>query len=157
VDFDAIFIPDTYSMVGLIAPELRFYGIEDVLLMGTNLWHSGQLMEMARKYVQGALVPDAFYLTSKRRQVVDFINRYEKKYQEKPGFFEAVAFDTAMMVFQTVSQPEVKSRKELKDHLLSIRNYNGVTGLTSFKTNGEADKKLYLLRVRKDKFEEVDE
>ena len=67
VDFDAVFIPDTYSMVGLIAPQLRFYGIEDVLLLGTNLWHSGHLMEMAGKYVQGALVPDAFYLTSTKR------------------------------------------------------------------------------------------
>jgi ABC-type branched-subunit amino acid transport system substrate-binding protein len=157
VSFDAVFIPDSYNMVALIAPELRFYGIEDVLLLGTNLWHSGQLMEMAQKYVQNALVPDAYYSDSKRKQVVDFINRYEKKYQEKPGFFEAVAFDTAMMIFQTVSQPEVKSRKELKDHLLSIRNYNGVTGLTSFKTNGEVDKKLYLFRVKKDKFVEVDE
>ena len=142
-------------MAGLIAPELRFYGIEDVLLLGTNLWHSRQLMEMAQKYVQGALVPDAFCLNSKKDQVVDFIERYEKKYQEKPGFFEAVAFDTAMMVFQTADQPEVKSREELKDHLLSIRNYNGVTGLTSFKTNGEVDKKLYLFRVKKDKFVEV--
>ena len=53
MDFDAVFIPDTYNMVGLIAPQLRFYGIEDVLLLGTNLWHSGHLMEMARKYVQG--------------------------------------------------------------------------------------------------------
>ena len=157
VDFDAVFIPDTYSMVGLIAPQLRFYGIEDVLLLGTNLWHSEHLMELARKYIQGALVPDAFYLASKRKQVVDFINHYEKKYQEKPGFFEAVAYDTAMMIFQTADQPEVKSRKEFRDGLLNIRNYNGVTGLTSFKTNGEVDKKLYLFRVKKDKFVEVGE
>ncbi len=157
VDFDAVFIPDTYSMVGLIAPELRFYGIEDVLLLGTNLWHSEHLMEMARKYVQGALVPDAFYLASKRKQVIDFINSYEKKYQEKPGYFEAAAFDTAMMIFQTVSQLEVKSRKELKERLLSISNYKGVTGLTSFKTNGDVDKQLYLFRIMKNKFVEVED
>ena len=78
-------------------------------------------------------MPDGFYLNSTQKQVVDFVNCYEKKYQEKPGFFEAVAYDTAMMVFQTSTQAEVKSRKELKDHMLSIRNYNGVTGLTSLK------------------------
>jgi branched-chain amino acid transport system substrate-binding protein len=157
LDFDAVFIPDSYSKVGLIAPQLRYYGIEDVLLLGTNLWHSGHLMEMARKYVQGALVPDSFCLNSKKEVVAEFIRRFEDEFNEKPGFFEAIAYDTAMMIFQTVSQPEVKSRKELKDRLLSIRNYNGVTGLTSFKTNGEVDKKLYLLRVKKDKFVEVDE
>ena len=125
--------------------------------MGTNLWHSGHLMDMARKYVQGALVPDAFCLNSKKDVVVDFIRRYENEFNEEPGFFEAVGYDTAMMIFQTVSQPEVNSRMELKDHLLNIRNYNGVTGLTSFMPNGEAAKKLYLFRVEKDEFVEVGE
>jgi len=112
---------------------------------------------MARKYVQGALVPDAFCPNSKKKQVVDFIGRYENAFQEKPKFIEAVAYDTAMMVFQTVSQPEIKSRRELKDRLQTICNYNGVTGQTSFKTNGEVDKKLYLFRIVKDKFVEVED
>ena len=153
-DVDAVFIPDMFSTVGLIAPQLLFYDIENVLLLGTNLWHSEYLIKMARKYVQGALVPDAFYPNSKNKQVVDFINRYENAFQEKPKFIEAVAYDTAMMLFQTVSQAEIKSRKELKDRLQTIHNYDGVTGLTSFKTNGEVDKKLYLFRIVKDKFVE---
>jgi ABC-type branched-subunit amino acid transport system substrate-binding protein len=156
VDIDAVFIPDTFTTVGLIAPQLLFYGIEDVLLLGTNLWHSERLIEMARKYVQGALIPDAFYLDSNKKQVIDFINRYENAFQEKPKFIEAVAYDTAMMLFQIVSRSEIKSRKELKDRLQTIRNYDGVTGLTSFKINGEVDKKLYLFRIVKVKFAEVE-
>ncbi len=146
-----------YNTVGLIAPQLLFYDVENVLLLGTNLWHSERLIEMARKYVQGALVPDAFYSDSNKKQVVDFIDRYENAFQEKPKFIEAVAYDTAMMLFQIVSQAEIKSRKELRDRLQTIRNYDGVTGLTSFKTNGEVDKKLYLFRIVKDKFVEVEE
>ncbi len=156
VDIDAVFIPDMYSTVGLIAPQLLFYNVENVLLLGTNLWHFERLIEMARKYVQGALVPDAFYLDSQKEQVVDFIGRYENEFQEKPKFIEAVAYDTAMILFKTVSQPEIKSRKELRDRLQTIRNYDGVTGLTSFKSNGEVDKKLYLFRIVKDKFVEVE-
>jgi ABC-type branched-subunit amino acid transport system substrate-binding protein len=155
VDFDAVFIPDRFSTVGLIAPQLLFYDIKDVLLLGTNLWNSEHLIEMARKYVQGALVPDAFYPAIKKKQVVDFMGRYENAFQEKPKFIEAVAYDTAMMLFETVSQAEIKSRKELKNRLQTIRNYDGVTGLTSFKTNGEVDKKLYLFRIVGDKFLEV--
>jgi len=155
VDIDAVFIPDMYSTVGLIAPQLRFYDVENVLLMGTNLWHSERLIEMTRKYVQGALVPDAFSSESNKKQVVDFMGRYENAFQEKPKFIEAVAYDTAMLLFHIVSQAEIKSRKEVKDHLQTIRNYDGVTGLTSFKSNGEVDKKLYLFRIVKDKFVEV--
>jgi ABC-type branched-subunit amino acid transport system substrate-binding protein len=157
VDIDAVFIPDIYSTVGLIAPQLLFYDIKNVLLLGTNLWHSEHLIEMARKYVQGALVPDAFHSDSDKKQVVDFTDRYENAFQEKPMFIEAVAYDTAMMLFQTVSQAEIKSRGELKDRLQTMRIYDGVTGLTSFKTNGEVDKKLYLFRIVKDKFVEVED
>ena len=67
VDIDAVFIPDMYSTVGLIAPQLLFYDVENVLLLGTNLWHSERLIEMTRKYVQGALVPDAFYFGKQQR------------------------------------------------------------------------------------------
>ena len=156
VDFDAVFIPDTYSTIGLIAPQLRYYDIEDVILMGNNLWHSDHLIEKTRKYVQGALVTDAFYSDSNKKNVVDFINRFENEFQEKPKFIEAVAYDTAMMLFQILSQPEIKSREEVKDRLQNIRNYDGVTGLTSFRRDGEVDKKLYLLRIVKDKFVEVE-
>ena len=62
-----------------------------------------------------------------------------------------------MMLFQVVDMHEIKSRKELRDYLQTIHNYDGVTGLTSFKVNGEVDKKLYLLRIEKDKFVEVEE
>jgi ABC-type branched-subunit amino acid transport system substrate-binding protein/TolA-binding protein len=155
-DIDAVFIPDRYSTVGLIAPQLLFYDIKDVLLLGTNLWHSERLIEMAGKYVHGALVPDAFYSGSNKNQTIDFIERYDKAYQKNPGFIEAVAYDTAMMLFHTLSQAEIKSRKELKERLLTIRNFDGVTGLTSFKKIGEVDKKLCLFRIVKDKFVEVE-
>jgi len=157
VDFDAVFIPDMYRTVGLIAPQLLFYNVESVLLLGTNLWHSDGLIEMTRKYVQGALIPDAFSSESKNEQVIDFIDHYEKEFQEKPKFIEAVAYDTAMILFQIVSQPEIKSRGELRDRLQTIHNYDGLTGLTSFKANGEVDKKLYLFRIVKDKFVEVED
>jgi branched-chain amino acid transport system substrate-binding protein len=154
-DFDAVFIPDTFNTVGLIAPQLIFYNIKDILLMGTNLWHSERLIEMSRKYVQGALIPDAFYSDSNKNQVIDFIGSYENAFQEKPKFIEAIAYDTAMILFQVLDQPEIKSRKEINDFLKNIRNYEGVTGRTSFKANGEVDKKLYLFRIVKDKFVKI--
>ena len=104
--------------------------------MGTNLWHSERLIEMTRKYVQEVLVQDAFYSESNiKQQIIDFIGHYENAFQEKLEFIEAVAFDTAMMLFQIMSHAEIKSRTDLKNHLLKIRNHNRMTSLTYFKTN----------------------
>ena len=43
----------------------------------------------------------------------------------------------------------------LRDELLKIADYPGITGLTSFDENGDAIKHLVLLQVRKDRFVEI--
>ena len=60
-----------------------------------------------------------------------------------------------MMAFHTAANPDVRSRKDLKDRLKEITDYEGATGLTSFKANGEAQKKLYLLQIDGNKFVEL--
>ena len=77
-------------------------------------------------------------------------------YATKPGVIEATAYDTAMMLFQIVNRPEILSRTAIREELLSIRDYPGVTGLTSFDENGEVQKELSLLRIEGDGFIELD-
>jgi len=60
-----------------------------------------------------------------------------------------------MIALQAASSPRVESRKDLKDELQNLRNFEGATGLTSFDENGDAVKKLYLLQVVDSKFIEL--
>ncbi len=152
IDFDAIFIPDTPGKVGLIAPQLRFHSIDNILLLGTNLLHSEKLIRIARDYVKGTIMTVGFNSESDQEHIMNFINGFEKMHGEKPGFIEAIAFDTAMMVFQIVSLPDIKSRSAIKSHLLALRNFSGVTGLTSFLQNGDIQKLAYLMQIKDDKF-----
>jgi len=155
VDFDAIFIPDVPEKIALIAPQLAFYDIDDVLLLGTNLWHSDKLIQMAREYIQEAIMADVFYAEDSKKNVKEFIMSFEEFYGQSPGFIEALAYDAAMIAFQAASNPRVESRKDLRDELQNLRNFEGVTGFSSFKENGDAVKKLYLLQVQDNKFVEL--
>jgi ABC-type branched-subunit amino acid transport system substrate-binding protein len=155
VDFDAIFIPDSPKKAGLIIPQLAFYDVEDVYLFGTNLWHSERLVQMAREYVQGAIMADGFFVDSPLEAVQKFVEDFQETYQEKPGFIEAVTYDTAMILFQVVNQTHVQTRLAIKDELMNLGNYQGATGFTSFDTNGEVRKKLYILKINGDNFVEV--
>jgi branched-chain amino acid transport system substrate-binding protein len=155
IDFGAIFIPDTYEKVGLIAPQLPYYDVTDVLLLGTNLWHSDKLIEMAQKYVQGAIVPDGFFLDSPSPKVQDFRIRFEEVFDRPPGFLEAQAYDTALMLFHLVNQPEVRSRRTLKVALMEVRDFPGVTGLSSFDEKGDVDKQIYILQIRGAQFIQI--
>jgi ABC-type branched-subunit amino acid transport system substrate-binding protein len=157
IDFDAVFIPDEPKKSGLIIPQLAFYDIRETYLLGTNLWHSGTLIEMARQYAQGAIMTDGFFAQSTAEPVKSFVRIFEKTFAEKPEFIEAVAYDTAMMLFELVSRPEILFRSVLKAELIKLKDYEGVTGPTSFDENGDVRKKLKLLQIKGKGFVELEQ
>jgi len=156
VDFDAIFIPDSPGKAGQIVPQLAYYDIKDVYILGTNLWHSDSLIKIASQYVQGAVMPDGFFADSPSPRVQKFVQEFEATYQETPDFIEAIVYDTANILFNVVSREQIRYRSEIRDELLSLDNFPGVTGNTRFDENGDAQKKLYLLRVKGKKFIELE-
>ena len=69
---------------------------------------------------------------------------------------ENIAYDTAMILFDMISRPEIGSRRMIKDALLNLKDFSGITGQTSFTEDGDCKKRLYLLRVKGDRFVEVE-
>jgi branched-chain amino acid transport system substrate-binding protein len=155
MDFDAIFIPDGPEKSGLILPQLAYYDVTNVYLLGTNLWHSDKLIQMAQQHAQGAIMPEIFFAESSNETVVKFVHNFTETYGEQPGFIEAIAYDTALMVFQSLGSQDLQSRESIKNKLLNISDFQGVTGKTSFNPNGEANKELFILQINGDKFSEL--
>lgn len=149
VTFDALFIPDYADRVGLIAPQLAFYGIEDFPLLGINGWNSPELIRLAGKFVRGAVFVDGFFPGSDYPFVREFVDLYLEKYGEEPSILEAQAFDIANILIDLAARPDIRNREALRQALSGLQNYPGVTGATSFDFIGEADKILFLLQVQK--------
>ena len=156
LDFEAVFIPDGPTTSGLLIPQLAFYDIVGVHLFGINLWHSDRLIKMAKQFVQGNIMADGFFAGSSSQKVKDFVEMFEETFDEKPGFIEAVAYDTAMILFDLVSRNDIQSRSEIKNSIMNLQNFQGVTGVTSFDNTGNAHKEIYLLQIQGDKFIELE-
>ena len=156
VDFDAIFIPESPKIAGLIIPQLAFHDVRGVVLIGTNLWHSQTLLDLAEQYVQGAILPDGFFPASQSAEVQEFVYRFEETYVDKPGYIEAILYDSAMILFDVVRRPDVRFRGDIRSALADANGFRGVTGMTRFDDNGEAIKKAFLLRVEGEEFVELD-
>ncbi|MFC1877414.1 penicillin-binding protein activator [Thermodesulfobacteriota bacterium] len=148
VDFDALFIPDAAKKAGLITPQLAYSDIEDVVLMGTNLWHSQQLISMSRDYIQGAVLTDGFFAESKDPKVRVFLKDFQNTFDEKPGFIQAVAYDSTKILLHTLVNPRIRFKSHLKDELLNLVDFPGVTGSTSFDYKGDAIRNPYILQVK---------
>lgn len=147
--FDALFIPDYAERIGQIAPQLAFYGIDDLPLLGISGWNSPELLRLAGRYVEGAVFVDGFFLESSQPVVQEFIRLYRETYTEDPTILEAQAFDAANILFSLLDRKDLNSREALRQALARLKNYPGVTGNTSFDFTGEADKNLFLLKVQK--------
>ncbi len=156
IDFEAIFIPDAPKQAGLITPQLAYFDVVDVYMLGTNLWHSPTLIKMARQFVQGAILPNAFDNQDTAANVRRFVQAYEATFGEKPGFIEAIAYDSALLLFQTVSRDDIAFRSDIKTLLGTMPAFEGVTGLTTFDDTGDAVKALTLRQIEGRRFKEIE-
>jgi branched-chain amino acid transport system substrate-binding protein len=155
VDFDAIFIPDSYSQVGLIAPQLAYHDVTGVRLLGTNLWNSEKLIDMAGPYLQDAVFVDGFFAGSGLPLTRQFVQSYEETFGGKPGYPEAQAYDTMRLLVEALRQPGVTSRPMLRDALLGIRSLPGVAGVASVGPDGEVSKPPFLITIYRRQMEEI--
>lgn len=155
VDFDAIYIPDNSKIVGLILPQLQFHDVFNVQLLGNNIWHSRKLLKMVRKEIQKAIITEGFFSKSNRKNVKNFVSEFKEIFGTKPGFIEALAYDTTRILLEKLQDPSIKTHFDLKNALLTVKNFDGITGKTSFDLYGDAQKKVVLLKVKGKKFVEI--
>ncbi|MBI5234260.1 MAG: penicillin-binding protein activator [Deltaproteobacteria bacterium] len=154
IEADALFIPDYHETVVQIAPHLAYYDIKNVRLLGANGWNSKKLIELGGSHVEGAVFVDGFFAGSKRRATREFVENFKRFFGREPGFLEAQAYDSAMIVFQSIAAG-AEDRESLKTRLMELRDFEGATGNISFDEKGEAGKRLFLLTVNDREIVEV--
>jgi ABC-type branched-subunit amino acid transport system substrate-binding protein len=155
IDFKALFIPDSPSRINLILPQLAFNDTGGMYLIGTNLWHDESLLKATKGYNKKIIIPDGFLESSQNSFIGEFTKKFEALFHHKPQFLEAIAYDTASILFITAMDETVDSREALKNALKGKRMYEGVTGPTLFDEQGRAHRPLFLMTVKNGEFIEI--
>jgi len=154
-EFEALFIPDSPQKLAVIVPQLAYGNLRPSYLLGTNLWHSPKLIHTGGPSVQGSILPDGFFAESKSETIQQFVRIFQNAYKEPPGYIEAVSYDTAMMMFQIVGNPDTLFRSSIIQELLRPDGYSGVTGDYRFDKDREVQKKLFMLQIKGEEFIEI--
>lgn len=147
IDFDAVFIPDTYQRVAMIAPQLAFHDVLGVRLIGTRLWNSPKLMEMTKNYIQGAVFSSGFEAESENPKVMGFVADYKNNFGTIPGILAANGYDTIRLLKTIFTGNKPQTRDDLRQALQDEPAFEGVTGSFIFDAEGEALKTPLLLTV----------
>jgi branched-chain amino acid transport system substrate-binding protein len=150
LNYDAIFIPGVYDKVGLIIPQLAFYNVNTVTLLGTNGWNSPELVKMGGKYLKTVYFVDGYYSDSDRIEVQKFVRDFRTNFGEEPNYLSAQAFDAANIVINSILAG-VDNRIKMKESLGIVENFPGVTGKTTILESGDSQKNIFALTVKRKK------
>jgi len=154
--FDALYLPGYAEKVGLLIPQLAFYNITGKAIIGSNNWHTPDLIERAGRHAEGAVIVDGFYPENLESAVKTVVDAYRSAYQDEPDILSAQAYDAAAMVLSLLDAKK-DTPTAIKEGLLNMKDFPGISGTTSFLGNGEAQKKLFLIRIEDGKFTLVKE
>jgi branched-chain amino acid transport system substrate-binding protein len=131
--------------------------LKTVTLLGTNTWSSPkgrsglpELIERGGKFVTCSVYVDGFFIDSQRPATRKFVQAFRAAYKDvdkEPGLLEAIGYDSALMVRQLIDKQRPRTRGDMREALINLKNFEGATGRTSFSDKREAVKPLFLLSV----------
>ena len=144
--FDALYLPGTADRVGLLIPQLAFYNITGRKLIGSNSWHTPDLLERAGRHAEGAVFTDGFMPEDTAPAVKEFVDSYRSAYQEDADVLAAQAYDAAMMVLSLIGEHR-NTPADIRDGLAVLSAYPGISGTTTFNGTGEGQKNVFLITI----------
>jgi branched-chain amino acid transport system substrate-binding protein len=150
LSYDAIFIPGVYDKVGLIIPQLAFYNVNKVTLLGGNGWNSPELVKMGGKYLKTVYFVDGYYPDSHQSEVQRFVEEFKTNFGEEPVYLSAQAFDAANIFIKSILAG-VDNRIKMEKNLKRVKDFPGVTGRTTLLPSGDSEKDIFALTVKRKK------
>ncbi|MDL1956941.1 MAG: penicillin-binding protein activator [Candidatus Desulfofervidus auxilii] len=141
--FEAVFIPDIYLNSAFIISQFAYYNVRDLIFLGTTLWGHPKFAQMIKGNCQAAYFPTGFTLQARQPWVQEFIAEFRKTYKIFPNYLSAQGYEVGRILVYLKSLKNL----HLENAYEAIQNFPGVTGLTSFLSNGEVKKKIYIMEI----------
>jgi ABC-type branched-subunit amino acid transport system substrate-binding protein len=147
LEYDAIFLPEYAEKVNAIVAQLAKQNIKGMQLLGTDGWNAPALVAKDSRLLEGAIFVDGFFADAPAPTVQTFVEQFRSRYNESPDLLAAQAYDTLLICAQ-VLKAGAHTPVQLRDGLLRVRGFDGVSGLTSLSETRDAEKVPYLLTVK---------
>lgn len=178
VDFEALFIPDSYKSVSYVIPALvaedvlvtkdrrtveayrkttNNTSVRPVQLLGVSMWNDPELGKRLGRQIDGAIFVDGFDPTDGTAPVQKFVRAFADVHRSLPALVEAQAHDGAALIGALLSGEQApKSREQLRANLAATKEFPGVTGLIQFDEHGDSATQLRFFQVDGDRIESRD-
>lgn len=149
---EAIFLAGLIKESSLIIKQAAELGIKSQFFSTIGI-EGKELLEIAGDKAEGIIYTAPYFDVQSKDDVVrKFIEKYKTKYNKEPTYvFAANGYD-ALKILESVIKKCNINTDCIKNRLYEIKNYPGVSGLTTFDENGDVSKPIMVKTVRNGQF-----
>jgi ABC-type branched-subunit amino acid transport system substrate-binding protein len=142
---DAIVLWTDIAPAAAILQQMQELGMKQ-RVFGSHRTIGDELVRLAGPAAEGFEAVFPYDPTQRNQKWLDFNNRFEAGYHEKPDHFSALAYDAMQILLQSICRAGL-NRGRIRDALTGIENYQGVTGEMVFDPNCKNISPLFLASV----------
>jgi branched-chain amino acid transport system substrate-binding protein len=151
---DIIFIPGYLREMATLLRQAKELGIKKQFL-SISTFFDPKIIELAGGAAEGVLFSaPVFDPDSTFPKVKHFVNLFESKHKKKPDILAGYGYDVVNIATEALKRSSTMTPDNIKSALYSIKDFPGVTGKTSFDSNGDVVKDLRMMQVKNNKFTE---
>lgn len=154
---DVLVFTGYYTEAALIMNEVQKKGL-DIKLIGGDGLYGQDLAKLGKKAVEEKVIFYCGFSSDKpSKESSEFVAAYKEKYKEEPDMFSAQYYDAVMILAKAMTDAKSTDPEVFKNELAKLKDYPGVSGVTSFRADREPLKStVFLQTVKDDKWALVD-
>jgi len=147
---DCIIVPGLYREASLIAKQAKEAGLDIPIVGGDGLF-SDKLVELGGPAVEGVTFVGPFHHESTNPVAQKFVEKFKQKYNALPDAWSAQAYDAVKIVIEAINRAGKADRTAIRDELAKTKDFDGVTGKTTFDDKGDCIKDPVILTIKNGK------
>ena len=150
---EVIFIPGYLEEIVKILNQAKEIAIKSQFITISTAYDD-KLFSLAVNSAQGLILSAPFYdQISKQPEIVAFQEAFKKKYGDIPNVWAAYGYDSLNIIIRTYNN-SISSNIPLNVALGKLKNFNGVTGNTTFSDDRKVEKQIRMMIVKDNSFME---
>lgn len=155
---DIIVFTGYYQEAALFMKEVRKQGMKDIVFIGGDGCLGEDLYKLGGEAVEGSMIYCGFTPDNPSAETKAFLDAYTAKYNEKADMFSAQYYDALFILKSAMEKANSTDPQVYQKEMLKIKDFPGVSGITSFRANREPVKSpLYVLTVKDASFKLKDQ
>lgn len=146
--FDAIYLVSNPSESGFLVKQIKELGI-NTKLFGNLVFENNEFINTAKGSFDEIIFSAPYFDINASNEVTrTFKSDYEKRYNSQPDVAAALGYDVVLILLHTLKENNYDV-SGVKDGLYKLKDFEGVTGNTSFDYEGDVMKDIYIKKINK--------